>query len=132
MKASDLSSNAVLVLELMADNQSHTAKAMSEQLTMKRTTLRNSIQRMELFGLVTMTELPNRKFEYQITPEGKALIKKHRLVEKTKETGKTIIPPVIKPQFKSLIQDQMKQQPNIVEWLRSMAVSFNAMADQLS
>lgn len=132
MKSSDLSENALSVLTLLSDGKPRVAKVLSNQLTLKRTTLRNALQRMELFGLITMVEFPNHKFDYQITPEGMALIKTHRLAEKAKEVGKTVIPPVIKPQFKSLIQEQMKQQPNIVEWLRSMAASFNAMADQLS
>jgi hypothetical protein len=78
-----------------------------------------------------MNELPNRQFTYQMTSEGQTLIKRHRLAQKKQVTGITTIPPT-KPQVQSIIQEQIKQQPNVVEWLRSMAESFNAMADRLS
>ena len=131
MKASDLSSNAMSVLEYLSDGKARSAKEIAEALTMKRTTLRNALQRMELFGLITMVELPNHKFNYHVTSEGQTLIKRHRLEQKKQAAVITTIP-TTKPQAQSIIQEQMKQQPNIVEWLRSMAESFNAMADQLS
>lgn len=132
MNAADLSSNALSVLEYLSDGKSRSAKEIADALTMKRTTLRNTLRRMELFGLIFMNELPHRQFAYQMTSEGKTLIKRHRLAAQKKQvTGMTTIPPT-KPQVQSIIQEQMKQQPNIVEWLRSMAESFNAMADRLS
>lgn len=133
MNLSDLSSNSCVVLELLADGKPHQALEMSNQLNIKRTTLRNALQRMELFGLIVMKALPNNKFEYRITSEGKALIKRGR---SSQQKPVTITapppPPPAKPQVQSIIQEQMKQQPNVVEWLRSMAVAFNAMADSLS
>jgi len=131
MKASDLSSNALSVLEYLSDVKARSAKEIAEALTMKRTTLRNALQRMELFGLIFMIENPHRQFAYQVTSEGKALIKRHRLEQKKQVDGITTIPQT-KPKVQSIIQEQMKQQPNIVEWLRSMATSFTAMADSLS
>jgi len=133
MKAADLSSNALSVLEYLSDGKARSAKEIAEALTMKRTTLRNALQRMELFGLILilMNELPHRQFTYQMTSEGQTLIKHHRLAQKKQVTGITTMPQT-KPQVQSIIQEQMKQQPNIVEWLRSMAVAFNNMADEMA
>jgi len=131
MNASDLSSNALSVLEYLSDGKARSAKEIAEALTMKRTTLRNALQRMELFGLIFMIENPHRKFVYQVTSEGQALIKRHRLEQKKQVAGITTMPQT-KPQVQSIIQEQMKQQPNIVEWLRSMAVAFNNMADEMA
>jgi len=131
MKASDLSSNAMSVLEYLSDGKARSAKEIAEALTMKRTTLRNALQRMELFGLIFMIENPHRQFAYQVMSEGQALIKRHRLEQKKQVAGITTIPQT-KPQVQSIIQEQMKQQPNIVEWLRSMAVAFNNMADEMA
>jgi len=131
MNASDLSSNALSVLEYLSDVKARSAKEIAEALKMKRTTLRNALQRMELFGLIFMIENPHRKFVYQVTSEGQALIKRHRLEQKKQVAGITTMPQT-KPQVQSIIQEQMKQQPNIVEWLRSMAVAFNNMADEMA
>ena len=131
MKAADLSSNALSVLEYLSDGKARSVKEIAEALTMKRTTLRNTLRRIELFGLIFMNELPNRQFAYQMTSEGQTLIKRHRLAQKKQVTGMTTIPQT-KHQVQSIIQEQIKQQPNVVEWLRSMAESFNAMADRLS
>lgn len=134
MNAADLSSSALIVLELLSDGKPRLAKTMSERLEMKRTTLRNALQRMELFGLITMTELPNRKFDYQITPDGQTLIRRHRKAEQKVVTGMTTMPPTkpSTPPPAPSMKEQFKQQPKMVEWLRSMAASFNAMADSLS
>ena len=52
MKASDLSENLLSILRHLYHYGEIPAKRLSEALEIKRTTLRNSLKRMEVFGLM--------------------------------------------------------------------------------
>ena len=90
MKASDLSENLLSILRHLYHYGEMPAKRLSEALEIKRTTLRNSLKRMEVFGLIDVVEgeKTNRP-TYLLTDEGKLLIQRHLKAKRSEETSKT-------------------------------------------
>lgn len=121
MNANDLSETALRVLHFLHDGTPRKAKEMCETLSIKRSTLRDALQRMELFGLVSIEEQPKHQFAYHLTSEGKQLLQRHLKVEKAKETGMSDRP-LVKP----------LPSPDLVPWLRHLADSIHRMADTLA
>lgn len=130
MKASDLSANCLGILKHLHRYGEMPAKRLSEDLEIKRTTLRNALQRLEMFGLIDVIEAEKtNRPTYGLVNEGKVLIQRHLKAQRLEECGKTVQPTNIKAH--SQINDSIKQQPDIVSWLRGMAEAFNRMADEL-
>lgn len=130
MNASDLSETCLCILKHLHHYGELPTKTLGEALEIKRTTLRNALQRLEVFGLIEVHELekPNR-FSYGLSKEGKQLIQRALKVKRSEETGKTTQPANV--ELHSQISDSIKQRPDIVSWLRGMAEAFNRMADEL-
>jgi len=131
MKASDLSENLLSILRHLYHYGEMPAKRLSEALEIKRTTLRNSLKRMEVFGLIDVVEgeKTNRP-TYLLTDEGKLLIQRHLKAKRSEETSNTIQPTNV--EIHSKISDSIKQRPDIVSWLRGMAEACNRMADEMA
>lgn len=134
MTANDLSASALSILEyLQSCGEPCRTTQLIEALNLKRTTLRNTLQRMELFGLVMMDEPQPKRAEYTLTREGQQLIQVYLKSIKVKtEIGKTDHTLRTNVEVHAQIAEQVKQQPNIVAWLRTMAEAFLKMADDLA
>lgn len=131
MNASDLSDTYLRILQHLHHYGELPTKILSEALEIKRTTLRNALQRLEVFGLIDVhePEKPNR-FSYGLSKEGKQLIQRYLKVKRSEDMGKTTQPSNV--EIHSQITESIKQRPDVVSWLRSMAEAFNHMADELS
>lgn len=130
MNAADLSENCLRILSYLHHYGSMPAKSIREALEIKRTTLQNSLQRLEVFGLIDVIELEKtNRLTYILTDEGKLLIQRYLKAKRSEETGKTTQPTNVA--VHSQISDAIKQRPDIVSWLRSMAEAFNRMADEM-
>lgn len=123
MKASDLSETALSLLNQLQDQHLHTITELSERLVMKKPTARAALNRMVIFGLVDEKSdvlSTNQRKMYKITDDGLGVLHK----EKNK--------PIKPGELQKEIMNQVNKQKSIVPWLRTMAESFNMMADNLS
>jgi len=130
MNAADLSENLLSILKHLYHYGEMPAKRLSEALEIKRTTLRNSLQRLEVFGLLDVNEgEKTNRLTYRLTDEGKRLIHRHAQAQHMKAYGKTTQPTNV--EIHSQISESINQRPDIVSWLREMSEAFNRMADEI-
>jgi DNA-binding MarR family transcriptional regulator len=119
MNINDLTANELKVLECLRHNKRAHTSELSEQCKFNKTTIRNIMRRLVLFGLVKESidiNHPSNRREFQLELQGKLLLNKLGLVTDT--TNQEII--------------VEHRNASIIKWLRTMANEFIRMADNLS
>ncbi len=139
MKASDLTSNMLKILELMSDKKQRVAADFSCELKGSRSTIRRSLQRMVIFGLLSErvdSTSTSHQHQYRITNDGLNLLKLSQDQDEVIKQ-KAIDEVKMKTSVKELATHQaintlLGKQKSIVSYLRCMAEACTRMADDLS
>lgn len=130
MNAADLSERFLCILKHLYHYGELPTKTLVNDLEIKNTTLRQALQRLEAFGLIDVLEDASHRFLYGLSKEGKQLIGRYLKAQRLETVGKTTQPTNV--EIHAQIAESIKQRPDIVSWLRSMAVAFNNMADEMA